>query len=50
MTVKAHELRKQTKAQLAEQLKDLKEELQTLRVQKQKEANATKLAKMYSSP
>lgn len=45
--VKAFELRTQTKAQLAEQLKDLKHELLTLRTQKVKEANKPQLAKMY---
>ncbi len=49
MTVKAYELRNQTKAQLTEQLKDLKEELQTLKVQKVTGGNAPKMAKMYYS-
>ncbi|KAI8909597.1 ribosomal L29 protein-domain-containing protein [Gorgonomyces haynaldii] len=46
MSTKAYELRTQTKQQLIEKLKDLKEELASLKVQKSSNGNAPKLAKI----
>ncbi|KAJ3000685.1 60S ribosomal protein L35 [Globomyces sp. JEL0801] len=44
--VKAFELRKQTKAELTQQLDDLKRELLALRVSKAKDGNSPKLVKI----